>query len=180
MNAEDLAASRFRPIRAVREQIAKTEGAHRKATEQLEELRGRWRVSAANAKTGKARWVTPPDVLVDAVVALCPRDDRTAARRVGVRGCDGRPVADGADQGVYGGCCSVVQPARPPTPPRDAHASRRRTRRVGSSEARPLGAGASADVRPCGAGPDGARLPGRARNVLGRCPLGAHSKRGNL
>jgi hypothetical protein len=41
MNAEDLAASRFRPIRAAREQIAKTEGAHRKAAEGLEELRGR-------------------------------------------------------------------------------------------------------------------------------------------
>jgi hypothetical protein len=41
MNAEDLAASRFRPIRVAREQIAKTEGAHRKAAEQLEALRGR-------------------------------------------------------------------------------------------------------------------------------------------
>jgi site-specific recombinase XerD len=48
----------------------------------VDEHEGRWRVSAANAKTGKARWITPPDVLFDAVAALCPRDDRTATRRV--------------------------------------------------------------------------------------------------
>lgn len=48
----------------------------------VDEHEGRWRVSAAVAKTSKARWVTLPDVLFDAVADLCPRDDRTAERRV--------------------------------------------------------------------------------------------------
>ena len=34
------------------------------------EQRGRWRVPAAVAKTGAARWVEPPRVLFDAVTAL--------------------------------------------------------------------------------------------------------------
>jgi integrase len=48
----------------------------------VDEHERRWRVSAAVAKTSKARWVAPPDVLFDAVTSLCPRDDRTADRRV--------------------------------------------------------------------------------------------------
>lgn len=48
----------------------------------VDEPRGRWRVSAAHSKTGRARWVHPhPDVLA-AVLELCPRDDRAPARRV--------------------------------------------------------------------------------------------------
>ena len=38
------------------------------------EPRGRWRISAGVAKTGAARWVTPPPVLFEAVTALLPRD----------------------------------------------------------------------------------------------------------
>jgi integrase len=48
----------------------------------IDEARGRWRVSQAVAKTGRARWVAVPPVLFDAVLALVPRDDRTATRRV--------------------------------------------------------------------------------------------------
>ena len=48
----------------------------------VDEPRGRWRVSQAVAKTGRARWVPVPPVLFEAVVALAPRDDRTPERRV--------------------------------------------------------------------------------------------------
>jgi integrase len=46
----------------------------------LDEPRGRWRI--ATSKTGRPRWVTPPPPLLEAVLALCPRDDRHADRRV--------------------------------------------------------------------------------------------------
>jgi DNA repair exonuclease SbcCD ATPase subunit len=40
MNVEDLAASRWKPIRQAREQIAKAQGAHARSSARLEELRG--------------------------------------------------------------------------------------------------------------------------------------------
>jgi len=43
----------------------------------VDEPRGRWRVSQSVAKTGRARWVKVPEVLFDAVTALVPREDRT-------------------------------------------------------------------------------------------------------
>jgi integrase len=46
----------------------------------VDEPRGRWRV--ATSKTGRPRWVSPPPLLFDAVLALCPREDRHADRRV--------------------------------------------------------------------------------------------------
>jgi integrase len=48
----------------------------------VDETRGRWRVRAAVAKTGAARWVSPPEQLFAAVSALVPRDDRTPERPV--------------------------------------------------------------------------------------------------
>jgi integrase len=42
----------------------------------VDEARGRWRVSRAVAKTGRARWVSAPDPLFGAVLALKARDDR--------------------------------------------------------------------------------------------------------
>ena len=48
----------------------------------VDEPRSRWRVSAAVAKTGRARWVPVPPVLFDAVTALVAREDRTPERRV--------------------------------------------------------------------------------------------------
>jgi integrase len=48
----------------------------------VDEQEGRWRVSAAVAKTGKARWIQPPKTLFERVSGLLPRDDRTADRRV--------------------------------------------------------------------------------------------------
>jgi integrase len=48
----------------------------------VDEPRARWRVSAAVAKTGQARWVHLPEVLFAAVCALVARDDRTPERRV--------------------------------------------------------------------------------------------------
>jgi integrase len=48
----------------------------------VDEPRGRWRVSAASSKTGTARWVEVPRVLFEAVTALVVREDRTPERRV--------------------------------------------------------------------------------------------------
>ena len=48
----------------------------------VDEPRGRWRVSQTVAKTGRARWVKVPPELFDAVTALVPREDRTADRPV--------------------------------------------------------------------------------------------------
>jgi integrase len=42
----------------------------------IDERRGRWRVSQAVAKTRRARWVSVPETLLGAVLALSPRDDR--------------------------------------------------------------------------------------------------------
>ena len=46
----------------------------------VDEPRSRWRI--ATSKTGRPRWVAPSLPLLDAVLALCPRDDRHADRRV--------------------------------------------------------------------------------------------------
>ena len=48
----------------------------------VDEPRGRWRVSAAVAKTGRARWVQVPEVLFHAVTALVARDDRVPERQI--------------------------------------------------------------------------------------------------
>jgi integrase len=48
----------------------------------VDEPRGRWRVSRTVAKTGYGRWVGVPPVLFAAVLDLCPRDDRHPDRRV--------------------------------------------------------------------------------------------------
>jgi len=48
----------------------------------VDEGRGRWRVCAAVAKTGAARWVSPPPQMFVAVSALVPRDDRVPERSV--------------------------------------------------------------------------------------------------
>jgi integrase len=48
----------------------------------VDEPRGRWRVSRSVAKTGQARWVNAPAVLFASVLQLCPRDDRHTERRV--------------------------------------------------------------------------------------------------
>ena len=48
----------------------------------VDERRGRWRVAAAVAKTGAARWVEPPPDVFAAAAALVPRDDRVPERPV--------------------------------------------------------------------------------------------------
>ena len=48
----------------------------------VDEPRGRWRVSATVSKTRRARRVTMPPVIFSAVAELVPRDDRTAERPV--------------------------------------------------------------------------------------------------
>jgi integrase len=48
----------------------------------LDEPRGRWRVSQAVAKTGQARWVYPPREVFEAVTRLLAREDRAPERRV--------------------------------------------------------------------------------------------------
>jgi integrase len=46
----------------------------------VDEPRSRWRI--ATSKTGRPRWVTPPLLLLEAVLELCARDDRHPARHV--------------------------------------------------------------------------------------------------
>ena len=46
----------------------------------VDEPRSRWRI--ATSKTGRPRWVAPPLLLFETVLALCPRDDRHPDRRV--------------------------------------------------------------------------------------------------
>ncbi len=48
----------------------------------VDERRGRWRVSQAVSKTGIGRWVHVPQAVFQAVLELVPRDDRTPERRV--------------------------------------------------------------------------------------------------
>jgi integrase len=48
----------------------------------VDEPRGRWRVSATVSKTSRARWVQMPPVLFEAVTGLLARDDRVPERRV--------------------------------------------------------------------------------------------------
>jgi integrase len=48
----------------------------------VDEARGRWRISASTSKTGKARWVRVTPTIFAAVMDLCPRDDRAPERRV--------------------------------------------------------------------------------------------------
>lgn len=43
----------------------------------VDEPRGRWRVSQAVSKTGRGRWIHVEPALFEAVLALVPRDDRT-------------------------------------------------------------------------------------------------------
>jgi integrase len=48
----------------------------------VDEPRGRWRISRTVAKTGYGRWVNVAPELFAAVLELCPRDDRHPDRRV--------------------------------------------------------------------------------------------------
>jgi integrase len=48
----------------------------------VDEPRQRWRVSQAVSKTGRARWVSVPAPVFQAVCALVPREDRLPERRV--------------------------------------------------------------------------------------------------
>jgi integrase len=48
----------------------------------IDEPRGRWRVSQAVSKTSRARWVNVPPVLFEAVCGLVARDDRVPERPV--------------------------------------------------------------------------------------------------
>jgi integrase len=48
----------------------------------VDEQRGRWRVSQAVSKTSRARWVQAPRVIFEAVTTLVAREDRTPERRV--------------------------------------------------------------------------------------------------
>lgn len=48
----------------------------------VDEHRGRWRISQAVAKTRRARWVSVPDALFGGVLSLRARDDRVPEARV--------------------------------------------------------------------------------------------------
>ena len=90
----------------------------------VDEPRGRWRVSAAVSKTGAARWVTPPPVLFEAVMALVPREDRTPERRV-FQGFGADQFRTALTRACTAAGVPVVLAARPATPPRLAAAPRR-------------------------------------------------------
>jgi integrase len=48
----------------------------------VDEARGRWRVTMGSSKTGRARWVDVAGDVFVRVLELCPRDDRVGERRV--------------------------------------------------------------------------------------------------
>jgi len=48
----------------------------------VDEARKRCRVTAGASKTGRARWIEFDELVFERVLELCPRDDRTAERRV--------------------------------------------------------------------------------------------------
>jgi integrase len=83
----------------------------------VDEQRGRWRVTAAVAKTSRARWVSVPPSVFDAVTALVPRDDRTPGRRV--------------FQGFA--ATTSAPPSGVPAPPRGCQRSARTTSATGAS-----------------------------------------------
>ena len=66
----------------------------------IDEPRGRWRVSQAVSKTGRARWVPVAPPIFDAVRELAPGDDRELDRRVfaEITGDQLRMIADFADR----------------------------------------------------------------------------------
>ncbi len=75
----------------------------------VDEPRGRWRVSQAVAKTGQARWVPVAPVLFEAVTALVVREDRTPGRRV-----FGAVTADRLRTAIGRACTAAGVPAFSP------------------------------------------------------------------
>jgi integrase len=75
----------------------------------VDEQRGRWRVSASVSKTKTGRWVNVQPVLMEAVSALVPRDDRVPDRPVfqGVRRLQ-------APDGITRACTAAGVPAFSP------------------------------------------------------------------
>lgn len=47
----------------------------------IDEPRGRWRIRKSVAKTNRARWVMPHAAIFQAVIDLCPREDRSLNRQ---------------------------------------------------------------------------------------------------
>lgn len=79
----DLVATRYRlPLLVLDDTGMRLSELERLAWGDVDEPRGRWRVSSSTSKTGKARWVKVTPAIFAAVAGLCPRDDRTAERRV--------------------------------------------------------------------------------------------------
>lgn len=76
----------------------------------VDEPRGRWRVTAAVSKNGHARWVYIDEVLFGAVTALVPREDRNLDHQVFA---DFSADADGHRACMQGGWRAVVESARP-------------------------------------------------------------------
>jgi integrase len=48
----------------------------------IDEPRGRWRIRKTVSKTSRARWVKPTTAIFEAVVDLCPREDRDLCSQV--------------------------------------------------------------------------------------------------
>jgi integrase len=74
----------------------------------IDERRGRWRISQAISKTGRARWVAVPEPLFRAVLDLVPRDDRAGPARVFVG-----VTADRLRTAIARACTAAGVPAFP-------------------------------------------------------------------
>jgi integrase len=48
----------------------------------IDEPRGRWRIRKSVSKTSRARWVTPSPAIFEAIIDLCPREDRNLSSQV--------------------------------------------------------------------------------------------------
>jgi integrase len=132
----------------------------------LDEPRQRWRVSRAASKTGRARWVSVPPVIFDAVCALVPRDDRISERRI-FQGFGGDRFRTAGHPRLYRRrhpCFLATRPAAPPdfasSPRGHPVGSHRRARRA----TEPRGHGQYLHPRPHRRGR--ARLRGSARTRL--------------
>ena len=102
----------------------------------LDEQEGRWRVTAANAKTRTARWVPVPERVFQAVCDLVPREDRDLEARV--FGDLRREATNSNRKGVPGDRNAAVLAARRSASSRQLVAHGRRPRRPGRRVARSL------------------------------------------
>ena len=82
------------------------------------ERTGRCRVSRASTKTRQGRWVPVPEIVLERVLDVVPREDRDLAGQV-LAGLRRRRLPHRARQGMQGVGHPGFQPTRPEAPPRE-------------------------------------------------------------